>query len=181
MSGNAVLGGLAGALGGLAGSWMMVRFNHLVGGIEAENGGAPKEHYRDAAAPNEHDGTISDEPASVQTAEIVGEKLFGRELAHWEKRAAGPIFHYGFGMVAGAIYGVMAERSAATTRGFGIPFGATVWATADEIGLPLAGLAAPPTRYPMSRHLTALGTHLVYGLTTECVRRVLRGRPGEIQ
>lgn len=181
MSGNAVLGGLAGALGGIAGSWMMVRFNHLVGGVEAREGQPPQQHYRDSAAPNEHDGTISDEPGSVQTAEIVGEKLLGRELAQWEKRAAGPIFHYGFGAVAGAIYGVMAERSPDTARGFGMPFGATVWATANEIGLPLAGLAAPPTRYPLSRHVTALGTHLVFGLTTECVRRLLRGKRGEIQ
>ena len=181
MSGNAVLGAVAGALGGIAGSWMMVRFNHLVGGVEARDGEAPQQHYRDSAAPNEHDGTISDEPGSVKTAEIIGEKLLGRPLAHWEKRAAAPLFHYGFGAVAGAIYGAMAERSAKTTRGFGMPFGATVWATANEAGLPLAGLAAPPARYPMSRHLAALGTHLVFGATTECVRRLLRGKQSEIQ
>jgi hypothetical protein len=175
MKGNSVLGAAAGVAGGLLGSWMMVRFNHLVGGVEARQGQAPKEHYRRDATPNDTDGTISDEPASIKSAAIVGEQLAGRSLTRGEKRQGGQIFHYAFGAIAGALYGVAAERNREVTAGFGLPFGATVWLTADEIGLPLAGLAAPPTNYPTSRHAAALGTHLVFGATVEAVRRVLRG------
>lgn len=175
MSANAVLGAAAGAAGGLLGSWMMVRFNHLVGGVEAREGRAPKEHYRFEATPNDTDGTISDEPASIQTAAIVGEQVAGRPLTQPEKRLGGQFFHYAFGAIAGGLYGAAAERSREVTAGFGLPFGATVWLTADEIGLPLAGLAAPPTSYPASRHAAALGTHLVFGATVEAVRRMLRG------
>jgi hypothetical protein len=174
MKGNPVFGALAGAAGGILGSWMMVRFNHLVGGVEADQGRAPKEPYRLDAAPNDTDGTISDEPASIQTASLVGEKAAGRPLSQHEKRLGGQIFHYAFGAIAGALYGIAAERNRDVTTGFGLPFGATVWLTADEIGLPLAGLAAPPSHYPPSRHASALGTHLVFGATVEGVRRLLR-------
>ena len=71
MNAKAVLGAAAGMAGGLLGSWMMVRFNHLVGGVEASQSEAPKEHFRLAASPNDTDGTISDEPASIQSAAIV--------------------------------------------------------------------------------------------------------------
>jgi hypothetical protein len=175
MNAKAVLGAAAGMAGGLLGSWMMVRFNHLVGGVEASQSEAPKEHFRLAASPNDTDGTISDEPASIQSAAIVGEKLSGRPLSLEEKRLGGQAFHYAFGAIAGALYGFAAERNREVTSGFGLPFGATVWLTADEIGLPLAGLAAPPTSYPPSRHAAALGTHLVFGATVEAVRRILRG------
>lgn len=176
MERNAVLGAAAGAVGGLLGSWMMVRFNHLVGGVEHDNGGARRPEYRHSAAPNDTDGTISDEPASIKTASLIGEAVVDRPLTRAEKRVGGSVLHYAFGAVAGAMYGAAAERSSAATQGFGLPFGATVWLAADEIGLPLAGMAAPPTEYRASRHATALGTHLVYGVTVEAVRRLLRGR-----
>ncbi len=176
MARNAVLGAAAGAAGGLLGSWMMVRFNHLVGGVEYENGGARRPEYRRDAAPNDTDGTISDEPASIKAASLLAESVTDQPLSRFEKRLGGSVLHYAFGAVAGAIYGAAAERTPATTQAFGLPFGATVWLAADELGLPLAGLSAPPTHYPMSRHATALGTHLVFGATTEAVRRLLRGR-----
>lgn len=173
MQRNAVLAGAAGALGGFVGSWMMVRFNHLLGG---EGGGAPLPQYRDEAAPNEWDGTISDEPASIKSASRLGVALLGRSLSQREAQLAAPLFHYGFGTVVGAFYGVSAERTPEVTAGFGLPFGATVWLGAAEAGLPLAGLAAPPTHYSSARHLASLASHLVYGLTLEAVRRTLRGR-----
>ena len=55
-----------------------------------------------------------------------------------------------------------------------MPFGATVWLAADDITLPAVGLAEWPTEYPLSTHAYALASHLVYGLTTEAVRRAVR-------
>jgi hypothetical protein len=177
MKANALLGAAAGAAGGLLGSWMMVRFNHMMGDVELDNGSARAPWYRRNATPNDTDGTISDEPASIQTAEALSEGLTGEELTQSEKRIGGSIMHYAFGAVAGAMYGAAAEQTPGATAGFGLPFGATVWLAADEIGLPLAGLAAPPTHYPLSRHAAALGTHLIFGATVEGVRRLLRGTP----
>lgn len=174
-----VLGAMAGALGGLVGSWMMVRFNHMVGAIEENRARHP--HRRVSASPNEFDGTISDEPASMQVASLTAEQAIGRPLSEKEKEYAGPVFHYGFGVVAGALYGAAAEMRPRATAGMGAPFGAAVWLVADELALPLTGLAAPPGSYPFSRHATALGTHLVFGLTVEAVRRVFRGPAPALQ
>lgn len=168
------LGAVAGAVGGILGSWMMVQFNHLVGGIEENQQRAS--HRRESASPNEHDGTISDEPASLKVASLASEKITGEPLSERGKEIAGPVFHYGFGAVAGAVYGLTAEFNPEATAAAGLPFGAAVWLVADEAALPLTGLSAPPTEYPLSRHASALGTHLVFGLTVEAVRRAVRGR-----
>lgn len=173
MSANAWLGATAGALGGIAGSWAMVRFNHAVGGRDGEGGSHA--HRRRHATPNDTDATISDEPATDQVASRAAEAVLGRPLDEREQQQVAPLFHYAFGALCGAIYGAVAERQRAATAGAGAPFGAVVWLAADEVGLPAAGLARNPTTYPLSRHAAALGSHLVFGLTVEGVRRLLRG------
>jgi putative membrane protein len=171
---NEVLGAGAGVVGGILGSWMMVRFNHLVG--RTEDHPHPEQHHRADAAPNKTDGTISDTPASVKIASAIGTAVADRPLREHEKQLGGSVLHYLFGAITGGFYGAVAERSPAAAAGFGLPFGATVWLAADEIGLPLAGLADNPATYPASRHAAALGTHLVFGATVEGVRRLLRGK-----
>ncbi len=84
--------------------------------------------------------------------------------------------HYGFGALTGALYGVLSELQPAAAAAAGLPFGAAVWLIADEVGVPLAGFAGPPTEYPLARHASALGSHLAFGLTLEGVRRLLLGR-----
>lgn len=54
-------------------------------------------------------------------------------------------------------------------------YGIGVWVIADEIGMHAAGFATRPSDYPLSRHATALASHLVFGLSVEAVRRALRG------
>jgi uncharacterized membrane protein YagU involved in acid resistance len=74
-----------------------------------------------------------------------------------------------------ALYGAAAEFAPGVTTGEGALFGAAVWVTADEGVVPLLGLSKSPTEYPLSIHAYALASHLVYGLTTEVVRRAVRG------
>ena len=52
--------------------------------------------------------------------------------------------------------------------------GTLLWAGADEAALPALGLSAPPVRYPAPTHAEALAPHLVDGLTTDTVRRLIR-------
>jgi uncharacterized membrane protein YagU involved in acid resistance len=56
----------------------------------------------------------------------------------------------------------------------GLPFGAAVWLIADEGIVPAAGLSRDSSDYPLSIHAYAFASHLVYGLTTEIVRRAVR-------
>jgi putative membrane protein len=171
---NLLLGAAAGALGGIAGSWAMIVFNHAVGGTE--NGERPQQHRRNAASPNETDSTISDEPASMQIASLAGEHLTGAPIGERAREVGGSLVHYAFGAAVGALYGAAAEYRPDTAALGGLPFGTGVWVAADEVGLPLLGLAHNPTEYPASRHLAAFTSHVVFGLTAEAVRRQLRGR-----
>ena len=54
------------------------------------------------------------------------------------------------------------------------PFGTAVWLGADEVAVPAFGLAGPPWEHPASVHARALTAHLVYGVATEGVRRLVR-------
>jgi uncharacterized membrane protein YagU involved in acid resistance len=48
------------------------------------------------------------------------------------------------------------------------------WLVADEVTVPLLGLSKGPSQYPLSTHLYAFASHLVYGMTAEYSRRALR-------
>jgi uncharacterized membrane protein YagU involved in acid resistance len=110
------------------------------------------------------------EPATVKTAEAISQNLFQHELGGSEKKWAGPAVHYGFGTLMGAAYGLMAESIPEARAGFGSVYGAAVWLAADEFGVPAAGLSGPPQETPVSGHLQALASHIVYGFTVEFVR-----------
>ena len=112
--------------------------------------------------------------ATVKAARAISEGVLGHKLEEREKRAAGAAVHYAFGTVTGGFYGAVAEFAPKVTVGAGLPFGAAFWLVADETAVPVLGLSKPPTECPVSTHVYAFASHLVYGLTAELVRRVLR-------
>ena len=113
-----------------------------------------------------------DAPERLANAISVG--VFDHELTKREKDVAGTAFHYAMGTTSGALYGALAEIIPEVKAGAGLPYGAVVWLTVDEGLVPAAGLSKLPTEYPLSIHAYALTSHLVYGLTTELVRRAVR-------
>ena len=177
-SSSTLRGAAAGAIGGIVGSAAMVLFNHVLAstGFGKSDRGEHHQHRRLDAKPNDSDGTISDEPASRKAASVAAEAVTGQPLNEREKDLGGSLFHYGFGAAAGAVYGALAAASPKVTTGGGAPYGAAVFVTAGELGIPAAGLSRHPADYPASRHLSALATHLVYGVTLETVRRLLMRR-----
>jgi hypothetical protein len=156
-------GAAAGLIGGLAGSWVMEKFQ-----AAWSRGMGPSPEPPQQSADDESGD------ATVRTAEAISERILGRPLTDVEKRRAGPVVHYAFGAATGALYGVVAEMQPAAAKGYGLPFGAAVWLGADEVAVPAFGLSKPPNEYPPSVHTYALASHLVYGLTTEVVRRAVR-------
>lgn len=156
----------AGLLGGLVASWVMGQFQAAV----------PQESFRKLLGEPEKKDSGSDEsdPATVRTAEAITEGVFNHELTEAEKEKAGPLVHYAFGGTVGALYGVSAETEPAITAGFGSLYGTAVWVGADNLALPVLGLARWPDAYPASTHLYALSSHVVYGLVAEGVRRLVR-------
>jgi putative membrane protein len=121
------------------------------------------------------EGGEEPDDATVKTASAISEGIFDHKLTRGEKKFAGPAVHYAFGTSVGGLYGAAAELAPEVTKGAGLPFGAAFWLVADETALPLLGLSKGPTAYPISTHVYALASHLVYGLTAELVRRGVRG------
>lgn len=177
-SSSTLRGAAAGAIGGVVASAAMVLFNHLLArtGFGQSDLGDHHQDRRVEAKPNDSDGTIPDEPASRKAASLTAQALTGRPLNEHQKDFGGSLFHYGFGAAAGAVYGALAAASPKVTSGGGAPYGAAVFLTASELGVPAAGLARHPVEYPPARHLAALATHLVYGITLETVRGLLMRR-----
>jgi putative membrane protein len=157
---------VAGTIGGLVASWTMEYFQRALGRLSEEMGGTSGGGGQQHRMPQS-------EPATHKAADAIAETITGEGVPREYKPTAGSLVHYAFGGAVGAIYGAAAARTPDVTAWAGLPFGATVWLIADEMGVPLAGLSHAPTEYPLSSHVSALATHLVYGATTECVRRTM--------
>jgi putative membrane protein len=178
-----VLKGLAaGIVGGLVASWTMNQFqalwSRLAAGEERSHGaqsmqqGSPEHGIgRELQERGEDD---EQDTAPARLAQAISVSVFDRELTKREKELAGTAFHYAMGTTSGALYGAVAEIVPEVKTGAGLPFGAFIWLTADEGLIPAVGLSKSPTEYPLSIHAYALASHLVYGLTTELVRRAVR-------
>jgi len=170
-------GAVAGLIGGLAGSWAMNRFQAVLTKFSdakdgSQQGQQAKQGRGQQGQADQGDGGDAD--ATLMLANKIAKTVLHRKLNQQEEQIAGPVVHYGFGGTVGALYGAITEAVPAAHRGIGLPFGTTVWAVADEAAVPLLKLSKSPREYPVSSHASALAAHLVYGLTTEVVRRTIR-------
>ncbi len=150
-------GALAGLAGGLAGSFAMNEFQALLSKAEGKQN-------------NKH----RSEPATVKAARAIAEKALHRRLPVAQKDRAGELVHYAFGTLNGAIYGALAERAPVACTCAGLLFGAALFLVADEGLVPLLKFSRPPNQYPVSSHVYALASHLVYGSTVDAVREAVR-------
>ena len=178
----------AGATAGLVASFVMNQFQSALGklmeneershGAQSLQQGSPEHGIGRELA--ERGVDEPDDNAAVRTGNAVSELVLHRHLTKSEKEKAGAVAHYAMGVTSGAIYGAVAEVVPAATMCEGTAFGAAVWLLADEMIVPATGLSRKGTDYPPSIHAYALASHLVYGVTTELVRRavlrVLNGR-----
>jgi hypothetical protein len=151
--GNIWKGAAAGIAGGLLASWVMNKFQAAMAELEGKK------------------KSSGGEDATIKTADRVSRSLLDHKLTKKEKEVAGPVVHYAMGAVSGAIYGAVSELMPVSKWGLGLPFGAAVWLVADEVALPALGLSKKPADYPAAVHAKALASHLVYGLSTDLVRK----------
>jgi uncharacterized membrane protein YagU involved in acid resistance len=151
---------VAGAVGGLVGSWTMNQFQAAISKLKSKDG---------AQQPQSES-----EDATMKAAGKVVRLTAHRELSQEQKKKLGPVVHYAFGAGVAAVYGAVTEQVRHLNPAAGLAFGGALWATADELAVPVFGLSEGPTKYPASVHLNALAAHLVYGETAEMVRRGMR-------
>ncbi len=168
----------AGLLAGCAASWVMNSFAqtkpiHEMPRQKRRTEEERSANGRDTGTAARHENSM-EEDATVQTAVAVSRNVFEHELSDDEKKIAGPAVHYAFGSLVGAMYGGMAELLPVTSAGFGLAFGTALWFLGDEVAVPALGLGRGPTETPVDKHADALAAHLMYGLTTDVLRRVLK-------
>lgn len=171
----------AGATAGLVASYVMNQFQSAWGklmeneershGAQSLQQGSPEQGIGRELA--ERGVDEPDDDAAARTGNAVSELVLHHHLTKSEKEKAGVVAHYAMGATSGAIYGAVAEVVPAATVCEGTAFGAAVWLFADEMIVPATGLSRKPTDYPPSIHVYSLASHLVYGVTTELVRRAV--------
>ena len=172
-------GACAGALAGVAGALAMNQFQRLAAragrGREADDATIGRPRTGRGPQPAQAMGNASDDATAIVANAAL--KSVGYELTDpWARQMAGEFVHLAFGAINGALYGLAAELDGRVTAAAGVPFGASVWAVADEGVVPALGLSRGPRE--VSAELLAYGflSHCVYGVTTELVRRSLRPR-----
>jgi putative membrane protein len=106
--------------------------------------------------------------------EVLAEQVAGHALAPATKMVAAEGIHWGFGAAAGAAYGALAEYYPAATAKDGATFGMALEALTHETALPALGLAGAPEDQTFRERASEMTSHVVYGLATEMVRRIVR-------
>lgn len=171
-----VRGLVAGAGAGLAASWVM---NLFISGPGAklheslETSGERLREQEEQRHQQERGETKVDATMNAADA-IAATATGGKHLSMEARQKGGPIVHYAFGALAGALYGVLVEVAPAARAGFGTAFGGVLFAGADLAAVPAFRLSPPITRFPAKSLATPFTAHLVYGATTELVRRAVR-------
>jgi putative membrane protein len=172
-------GALAGALAGVAGALALNLFQRLAAqtgqGREAGDATIGLPRTGRGPQPAQAIGNASDDAtARVANAAL---SVIGYQLTDPRaKQMAGEFVHLAFGAINGAAYGLAAELDPRVTAGAGIPFGASVWAVADEGIVPALGLSRGPREASAGLLAYGLLSHVVYGMTTEAVRSALGKR-----
>ena len=170
-------GMVAGAVGGLVASWVMNMFMESAG-PKVQQLAQKFDHSAQQQQPSQSQSSSDSEPkedATMKTADaLVSAATGGRHLSREAKKKGGPIVHYAFGAMMGALYGMSAEYSSVVRSGFGTAFGSALFAGADLWAVPALGLSGSSSDAPISSLATPFSAHIVYGATTEGVRRLMR-------
>lgn len=182
--GNAVRDALAGAVGGIVGTWAMATANAVWTGLtpvpadprRARERARRLRHAGVGAArhpqaePRSHQHGIS---TSERAVAALARQVASEPISPRRREQFGSMLHYAFGATAGAVYGVLARNWPGVTAGGGLAYATGVWLVADEMMVPALGLADPPHRTPLRRHAYALVGHWAYGAALEAVRRAV--------
>jgi putative membrane protein len=106
--------------------------------------------------------------------EVAAERVAGHTLDPDAKSLAAEGIRWGFGAAVGAAYGALVEYYPAATSKKGASFGMTLEALTHETALPALGLSVEPEDETTRERASEVTSHVVYGVTTEFVRNIVR-------
>ena len=113
-----------------------------------------------------------DAPAPAKVGKRLIEGLLRRELSPNHVRLINNATHWGYGLFAGAPYGIVVGSLQSPKVRYGLPFGAGVWVTGYAV-LPVLGVYRPIWEYDLETLGNDLSAHLVFGVGTAAAFRVL--------
>lgn len=157
----------AGIAGGMAGAYAMGLFATFCAKA-SEKMNDPQRHKKLQRA------AADAQEATAKAADKLLRPVLGRRLTYSEKNTAKPLVHYAFGAGVGALYGATAEYVPIAKSLAGAPFGAAVFVGTHSVALPALHLTKSNRDYPLTLHAAEFGSHLVYGITLEGVRHLVR-------
>ena len=152
--GKVLRGALAGLVAGVAASFVMDAFQAATTALNSDG-----------------DEGEQSEPATQKAADGIALALTGEEVPASNKALAGQVVHYALGTGLGIAYGIAAEFRPAMTTGLGTAFGFGTATLLDEGAVPALGLGEAPWKADLATNLYSYASHLVFGTTTELVRR----------
>lgn len=159
---------IAGALGGIAGTLAMnyaQRAWTLAVDGRAPSSAAGEHDARDWQERDEHQN------ANELAAQAIAAATIKRRLTQRDLSIAAGLVHFAFGAAVGALYGGLIRHHPTRPRS-GVMLGTALWLLADEIAMPVVGLSKSTLQRPLEMHLQSFAAHIVYGVTTEHVRRL---------
>jgi hypothetical protein len=114
------------------------------------------------------------DPAPAQVAKRMTEGFLQRELPPERAALMNNTVHWAYGMVWGALYGIVTGSLRSRRVAYGLALGPIVWTAAYAV-LPLAKLYKPMWEYDPKTLAKDLGAHMAYGAGTGAAFRLLVG------
>jgi uncharacterized membrane protein YagU involved in acid resistance len=135
----------------------------VVGTVVLERISSKLYEWEDKQARNREDEVRKEGDPPMQLAKRVSDDVLRLNLPEEKKRSLAMGIHYGFGAMAGALFGALAPRARFLGAGLGAVYGTLLWLIGDEIGMPMMGLSKPSQEYPWQTHARAWAAHVGYG------------------
>lgn len=110
----------------------------------------------------------------AEPPELAVERAGSRALGPPGRAAAAEGLHWGFGAAAGAAYGALVEYFPAASAKEGASFGLALETLMHEGALPAVGLMVAPADQTTRERASGITSHVIYGVTTEFVRGLVR-------
>lgn len=162
---------IAGAIGGLAATWVLDQYQKgalaVTRQAEAAAGAGPVLSQQQEKVMEEQKRAHAE--AAARVARATGRKLSGDQRRH-----AASAVHYAVGALAGAAYGISVELVPVVKSGYGTGYASLLFVGGPQVLLPWFRLEPPPGETPAAVQVGGLSGHMIYGVTLETARRVLR-------
>jgi len=151
---------LKGAVAGAVATWAMGRVTTAMYERQSDSATRREESARD--------GKTAYERAAERGADAAGVDAGSDEVER-----AGSALHWGLGIGAGVIYGVLRGRLMEPGWRTAFQYGSGFFVLADEVANPALGLTPGPASFPWQAHARGFAGHGVFGIAAEATMRAL--------